>query len=119
MNHLQHWAQWPFDEGWTGEEPVLTVLDQQIELASQLLQRRFASWDECADYARLQATDLQEELREAQLLFAISRAKQVTQTDVLSKLNRPEAHLARRRDRLLTQIRAEEARLDQLGEEAE
>lgn len=119
MGHLQHWAGWPFAEGWSGEEPMVTSLDEQIDLADRLLRRKFASWEEAADHGQQQAADLQEDLREDQLLFAIYRAKKLTQTEVLSKLNRPEAHLARERDRLLTQIRAEDARLRQAEDEEE
>ena len=119
MSNIQHWAEWDFNEGWDGEEPMITFLDQQVELADRLLRHRFTSWEQAADYGQQQAAELEEGLREDQLLFAISRAEKLTQMDVLAKLNRPEAHLARERDRLLTQIRTEHAWLRQPDKETD
>jgi hypothetical protein len=119
MGNLQLWSGWPFAEGWSGEEPMVTAWDEQIALADRLLHRRFASWDEAADHGQQQAADLEDDLGEDRLRFAIYRANRLVKMDVLSKLNRPEAHLARQRDGLLTQIRAELARTEQLEEDDE
>lgn len=119
MGNLHHWAGWPFAEGWSGEEPMVATLDEQIALADRLLRREFVSWDEAADHGQQQAADLEDDPGEDKLRFAIYRANRLVNMEVLSKLNRPEAHLARQRDGLLKQIRAELARIEQLDEDDE
>jgi len=110
MGELHTWAHWPFDEGWDVEDPMVVGVVDQVDLADRLLCRRFATWDSAADHGRALADQIQEDLREPQLEFSIARAKRLIEMEMLSELNRPEAHLARERDRLLAQIRTDEAR---------
>jgi hypothetical protein len=119
MGELHIWAGWPYAEGWDVDDDVLVGVVEQVELADRLLRRKFASWDAAADHGRALAEQMQESLHEPQLEFAIARAKRLIEMEMLSKLNRPEAHLARERDRLLAQIRMEEARFRPTDDEDE
>lgn len=110
MGEIHVWAQWPDGEGWDLEDDMLPGVVEQMQLADRLLRRKFASWDAAADHGRALASQMHEKLREPQLELAIGRAKRLIEMEMLSKLNRPEGHLARERDRLLAQIRMEEAR---------
>lgn len=110
MDELHRWAQWPDGEGWDLEDHMVLGVVAQVELADRLLRRKFASWEAAADHGRALANQMQEKLCEPRRELAIARAKRLIEMEMLSKLNRPEAHLARERDRLLAQIRMEEAR---------
>lgn len=107
---IHHWGGWELGDVWDPEDDVPASDHDRAELVETLLKRRWSSWEQAADHALMSAREAEDlgsaERREA----AIVRTKRLVSLEFLTKLNRPEAHLARERDRLLSQIRIEEDR---------
>jgi hypothetical protein len=110
LSQIHKWAGWDFGEERGVDDPAPATEAGRVALVDHLLRHRWSSWDQAADHAYAQAQELVDGNSEARLQTAIHRAKGLLTYDVLSKLNRPEAHLARERDRLIAQLRAEEDR---------
>ncbi len=107
---IHSWAGWDFGEGRNVDDPAPVTEAERVALVDHLLRHRWSTWDQAADHAWAQAQELEERTSEMLLQAAIHRAKGLLTYEVLSKLNRPEAHLACERDRLIAQLRAEEDR---------
>lgn len=110
VSYIHSWAAWDFGEGWSVDDDAPALEAERIALVDHIVGHRWASWDEAADHAVAVSVELEKEMEEDLHQLAIKRAKALMYDEVLSKLNRPEAHLARERDRIIAQLRSEEAR---------
>lgn len=111
VSHIHSWAGWDSgEEEWDVDDPAPATEAERVALVEHLLRHRWSTWDQAAHHAQAQAQELEDRTSEALRRTTIHRANGLLTYEVLSKLNRPEAHLARERDRLIDRLRAEEDR---------
>ena len=110
LSYVHGWAAWGFGEGWSVDDGAPATEAERIALVDHLVGHRWASWDEAADHAVAVSVELEKGIEQDLHQLAITRANTLMWDQVLSQLNRPEAHLSRERDRIIAQLRSEEAR---------